>query len=62
MKLLTLCSLCSTAAQNKVLSYAVIAQGLKIDVSEVEEWIIDAIGMNLIDGSMDQLAATLTVR
>jgi translation initiation factor 3 subunit M len=61
MKLLTLCSLCGTAANNKNLSYSVIAQGLKIQLDEVEDWIIDAIGQNLIDGSMDQLNSSFIV-
>jgi translation initiation factor 3 subunit M len=60
MKLLTLCSLAATAT-NKSLPYGTIATGLKIDQNDVEEWIIDAIGQNLIDGSMDQMTATLTV-
>jgi translation initiation factor 3 subunit M len=55
MKLLTLCSLCGTSTNNKNLSYSIIASGLKINQDEVENWIIDAIGQNLIDGSMDQL-------
>ncbi len=60
MKLLSICSLAAQAT-NKIVSYQTIATTLKISNDEVEDWIIDAISQNLIDGSMDQTNNTLTV-
>jgi translation initiation factor 3 subunit M len=58
MRLLTLCSL---AAENSSLTYELIAQTLKVDIEEVEVWIIESISQGLLDANMDQSKAVLTV-
>lgn len=58
MRLLTLCSL---AAENSSLKYALIAQTLKVDIEEVEVWIIESISQGLLEANMDQTKGILTV-
>lgn len=60
MKLLMITSLAAQAS-NKIISYTAIATALAISLEEVEDWIIEAIGQGLVDGSMDQTSATFTV-
>lgn len=58
MKLLTLCSL---AVQQNVIPYTTISKALKIDVTDVDNWIVEAVSLNLFDGSMDQNSQVLNV-
>jgi len=62
MKLLSLATLASqlTTAE-RVLSFADIANALKIAPEEVELWVIEAIGSHLLDASIDQLSGRVTV-
>merc|ERR1711913_180642 len=48
-KKIKLLSIATIAEENRELSYAKIAETLKVDVSEVELWIISAISAGLID-------------
>jgi translation initiation factor 3 subunit M len=59
IKVLTLCSLGAQTA-NRVVSYEAISTALKIDVDEVELWVIEAISQNLIDGTIDQVNSAVT--
>lgn len=58
MRLLTLISLARSEA---TLSYAAIADALKVDVSEVESWVMQAIGRGLLTAKMDQMHSRVTV-
>ena len=58
MKLLTLCSL---AVQQNVIPYTAISKALKIDVADVDNWIVEAVSLNLFEGSMDQNSQVLNV-
>ena len=58
IRLLTLCSL---GARQATLPYADIAAALKVDVGDVEMWVVEAISMGLLDASMDQFGAVVTV-
>jgi translation initiation factor 3 subunit M len=58
MKLLTLCSL---AVQQSVIPYSTISKALKIEISDVDNWIVEAVSLNLFDGSMDQNTQVLNV-
>jgi translation initiation factor 3 subunit M len=51
LQLLTLCSL---AVTNNTLSYSAIAKALQINESEVETWVINGIGENVLDAKLDQ--------
>jgi hypothetical protein len=59
MRLLCLCTL---AAQEPILTYARVAEALRVDRSEVEGWTIEAIGHGLLDATMDQLPETISIR
>ena len=41
--------------------YETIAQALKIDVQDVEMWVVEAISLGLLEASMDQFEAIVTV-
>ena len=58
MRLLTLVSLGHTA---KELSYASIATALQVDASEVEGWVLQAIGSGLLTAKMDQVREVVAV-
>jgi translation initiation factor 3 subunit M len=58
MKLLSLCSL---AVQQNVIPYTTISKALKIDVADVDNWIVEAVSLNLFEGSMDQNSQVLNV-
>merc|ERR1719424_2168223 len=58
MRLLTLVSL---AHANKELRYDKVAAELQIDASEVEKWVMLAIGNGLITAKMDQVQQTIAV-
>jgi translation initiation factor 3 subunit M len=61
IKLLALCSLAAQAT-DKTVTYEAIRIALKIDLSEVELWTIEAISENLLDASIDQLTSTVTIK
>ena len=58
MRLLAICSL---GAQEKLLTYERIASALKIDIGEVEFWVVDAISNQLLEASMDQFNSVVKV-
>ena len=58
IRLLTLCSL---GARQSTLTYEVIATALKVDVNDVEMWVVEAISLGLLEASMDQFGAVVTV-
>lgn len=60
VKLLTLCSLAAQTT-DKLLTFASIQSALQIDEAEVELWVIDAIAEKLLEASIDQLNATVTI-
>ncbi len=60
IRLLTLTSLAGNAS-NRVVPFQTISTALKIQLDEVELWVIEAIAHNLINGSLDQVNSTLTV-
>jgi translation initiation factor 3 subunit M len=61
IKLLALCSLAAQAT-DKTVTYEAIRAALKIDLSEVELWTIEAISENLLEASIDQLTSTVTIK
>ena len=48
-------------ADDNSLTYDAIAKELDIDIDEVEQWVVDAITAELIDGQMDQMQGTLQI-
>jgi translation initiation factor 3 subunit M len=58
MRLLTFASL---GIESQDLSYQVIARALKIEESEVEEWVIRAISSGLVDAKINQLRSFVSV-
>jgi len=59
---LRLLSLASLAATQKEIPYQLVAQTLRIEVDEVESWIVTAIGLDLLEAKIDQLRQVVTVR
>jgi len=58
MRLLSLTSLCVV---NKELTYAAVAEALKVDVDQVEHWVVEAISAGLITAKMDQVRSAIVV-
>jgi translation initiation factor 3 subunit M len=58
MRLLTFASL---GIESQDLSYDVIAKALKIEDSEVEDWVIRAISSGLVDAKINQLRSSVAV-
>ena len=58
IKILTLCSL---AANQEEIPYATIADALQLSETEVESWVIAAVGSGLLKAKMDQLASKVVV-
>jgi len=56
-----LLSLATLASQQAEIPYALIAERLKISSEDIEQWIIDAIGADLLDAKIDQLRQVLIV-
>ena len=56
-----LLTLCSLGASQSTLPYDTIAQALKIDVQDVEMWVVEAISLGLLEASMDQFEGVVTV-
>ena len=61
VKLLTLSSLAAQAA-DKQLTFGAIESALQIDAAEVELWVIEAIAEKLLEASIDQLHAIVTIQ
>lgn len=61
VKLLTLCSL-ATSYSGKSIPFDAVKQALQVDADEVEFWVIDAIASGLMEGSIDQINSTITVK
>ena len=61
VKLLTLSSLAAQAS-DKQLTFGAIQAALQIDEAEVELWVIEAIAEKLLEASIDQLSATVTIK
>ncbi len=59
LRLLKICLLCGNTSR---LNYSDIAVAIQVDVDDVELWIVDAIDVGLIEGNMDQMNGTLTIR
>ena len=59
VKVLTLSALGAQAA-DRVVSYAAISASLKIELEEVELWVIEAIAQNLVDATIDQINSSIT--
>eukprot|EP00742_Colponemidia_sp_Colp-10_P001987 GILJ01002122.1.p1 GENE.GILJ01002122.1~~GILJ01002122.1.p1 ORF type:complete len:409 (-),score=87.80 GILJ01002122.1:142-1320(-) len=55
-----LLSLCSLAADQTELSYASIASGLQIAEEDVEQWIVRAVTVGIVEAKMDQLKRTVS--
>ena len=58
MRLLTLCSL---ASSRPLLTFDSIAAGLRIEVGDVEAWVVKALTRGLVDAKIDQSASTVFV-
>jgi len=58
MRLLSLTSLC---VSDKELSYAAVAEALKVEAEQVEHWVVEAISAKLIVAKMDQVRSTVVV-
>lgn len=61
MRILTLCSLAAQVSPKREISFADISTALKVDISEVELWVVEAIAAGLLDASIDQLQSMVTV-
>jgi translation initiation factor 3 subunit M len=57
---LRLLSLCALAVHNPVMTFSQIAEALEVAESEVESWVVTAMGKGLLTGRIDQLARTVT--
>ncbi len=55
IRLLTLASMGAAAGPTRELAYADIANELKVPEEEVEDWVIDGVRANLVEGRMAQL-------
>jgi hypothetical protein len=62
-KSVRLLALCSLGAQESVLSYDVIASTLKVDIFDVEMWVVEAMSQSppLMEASMDQFNSVVTI-
>jgi translation initiation factor 3 subunit M len=58
MRLLTLVSL---GHANKELTYQAVAASLKVEVADVEDWVMQAIGSGLLTAKMDQVREVVAV-
>lgn len=58
MRLLTLCSLASSAS---TVPYAKVSEALSVPVEEVEGWVVQAIELGLMEGRMNQLKQEMEV-
>jgi len=58
MRLLSLTSLCIS---HKELTYAAVAEALRVSADEVEHWVVETISAGLIVAKMDQVRSTVVV-
>ncbi|CAM9791924.1 unnamed protein product [Chrysoparadoxa australica] len=56
-----LLSLCSLAAEHEEVPYAAVAETLQVDLEDVEEWVLLAIGSGLMEAKMDQLRQVVVI-
>jgi len=61
MRLMALAAIAEKATGSGEIAYATFKDALKVSASEVEEWIVKAIGAKLIDAKMDQVREVVTV-
>ena len=54
-------TLCSLGCDKTNLTYSDIASVLLINEDEVETWIVDAVGQNLMEAQIDQITSTVVV-
>lgn len=57
----SLLTLCSLAARDSVISFAKIAEAVRVPIDEVELWVVDAMAEGLIEGSIDQATSLVTI-
>ena len=56
-----LLSLCSLATEHEEIPYDAIANTLKVEASDVESWVIEAVSSGLLSAKMDQLQKVVLV-
>ncbi|KAL3937983.1 MAG: hypothetical protein SGARI_001920, partial [Bacillariaceae sp.] len=61
IRFMRILSLCSLAAEQEEIPYALIASDLKCNENEVEQQVIAAVSSGLVSCKMDQLSQTVTV-
>lgn len=61
LRVLTLCSLAAQNCPKRELSFAALSAALKVDIAEVELWVVEAVASGLLVASIDQLQSTVTV-
>lgn len=61
MRNMCLLSLVSLAAEHEEIPYAAVASTLSVDESEVERWVVRAVGSGLMEAKMDQLRGVVLV-
>eukprot|EP00981_Chlorochromonas_danica_P016202 scaffold16029_cov179-Ochromonas_danica.AAC.2 len=61
LRILSLCSLASQVSPKRDLTFASISAALKVDVADVEIWVVEAVAAGLLDASIDQLQSVVTV-
>ena len=59
IKLLTLSSL---AKGKKEISFSEISVALKVEETQVDKWVINAISSQVIDGKLDQFTKTVHIK
>lgn len=47
-------TLCALGCEKTNLSYTEIAEALDVPMNDVEDWVVDAVGQNLLCAQMDQ--------
>lgn len=57
-----LLSFCSLASEESNFSFAKAAECMQVEQSEVERWVIRAVGAKLVDARMDQQAKVITIK
>jgi len=61
LRKIRLLSLASLGAENAEVTYGLIAQTLQISEEDVEDWIIDAVSIKLIEAKINQLKRSVTI-
>lgn len=60
MRLMSLAAL-GAESQTGSVSYAQVQEALQVGPEEVESWVVQAIGANLVEAKMDQLRQTVVI-